>query len=493
MPTFPRSLALTDGAARWSFGGLAAFVVIAVTLLRYAVLLAAGHNLFGDEAQYWSWSRALDFGYFSKPPMIAWVIGATTALCGDGEPCVRAASPLFHALTSGLVYVLARALYDARAAFWSCLAYLTLPGVSLSAGIISTDVPLLLCWAVALVALQRLLAAPQPGWAALLGLALGLGLLSKYAMMYFALCAALYFAFTPTARASLRASHLALATMIAAVIYAPNLIWNLAHGGATYGHTADNVNWTGSLAHPVEALKFLGSQLGVFGPILFVALLARLAVWLRAEASPSDRFLLFFTVPVIAVIVVQSFVSRALANWAATAYVAGAIVVTAWLLEIGRTRLVQTSLAVNVVPALALYVLAALPHGIELPRALDPFARARGWDVLARELDLKLRDRPGAVLICDDRTVMAEILYYLRDRPVKIAIWDNIGPRRNHYRLTAAWRPELGPSALLVTRWAEPRHILDQFASVRPAGSLAIPIRSDTTHQFNLFDLEAPR
>ena len=42
--------------------------------VRLAAIHAATTDLVLDEAQYWTWSRALDFGYFSKPPMIAWVI-----------------------------------------------------------------------------------------------------------------------------------------------------------------------------------------------------------------------------------------------------------------------------------------------------------------------------------------------------------------------------------------------------------------------------------
>ncbi|MCA9266971.1 MAG: hypothetical protein KDA41_00795, partial [Planctomycetales bacterium] len=77
-----------------------AAVILAVTLVRLAVLTVLAIPLSMDEAQYWIWSRALDFGYYSKPPMIAWLIGATTSLCGDGEACVRATSPILHAATS---------------------------------------------------------------------------------------------------------------------------------------------------------------------------------------------------------------------------------------------------------------------------------------------------------------------------------------------------------------------------------------------------------
>src|SRR3546814_6484554 len=73
--------------------------VLGLTLLRIAGLAMTGLELHGDEAQYWSWAQKLDFGYFTKPPLIAWVIAATTAACGDGEACVRLSSPLLHAAT----------------------------------------------------------------------------------------------------------------------------------------------------------------------------------------------------------------------------------------------------------------------------------------------------------------------------------------------------------------------------------------------------------
>ena len=64
-------------------------------------------DLFFDEAQYWSWSRDLAFGYFSKPPLLAWLIAAVTHVCGDAEICVRSPRRSVH---------LARALRPMRSA-----------------------------------------------------------------------------------------------------------------------------------------------------------------------------------------------------------------------------------------------------------------------------------------------------------------------------------------------------------------------------------------
>src|SRR5262245_12428480 len=158
--TFAPSLAFTAAL-------LGALTVIRTIGLHYSVV-----DLFFDESQYWSWSRELAFGYFSKPPLLAWIIAGSSAVCGDGEACVRAASPILYFGTSLVIYAIAEELYDARVGFWSALAFALLPGVVFSSRIISTDVPLLLCWALALLAFVKLLRCPDTRWACVLGAAI---------------------------------------------------------------------------------------------------------------------------------------------------------------------------------------------------------------------------------------------------------------------------------------------------------------------------------
>ncbi|HWU81152.1 MAG TPA: 4-amino-4-deoxy-L-arabinose transferase, partial [Caulobacter sp.] len=54
------------------------WMVAGLTLVRLIALFVTPLELYPDEAQYWLWSRELAFGYFSKPPMIAWLIWLTT-------------------------------------------------------------------------------------------------------------------------------------------------------------------------------------------------------------------------------------------------------------------------------------------------------------------------------------------------------------------------------------------------------------------------------
>ena len=56
---------------------------IFLLLLKIVALNFTTFNLFGDEAQYWLWSKDIDFGYFSKPPFLSWIIRVYTEILGS--------------------------------------------------------------------------------------------------------------------------------------------------------------------------------------------------------------------------------------------------------------------------------------------------------------------------------------------------------------------------------------------------------------------------
>src|SRR6266571_3338711 len=82
--------------------GLALLVTIlaSLTVVRLVGLNLSVVDLFFDEAQYWAWSREPAFGYFSKPPLLAWTIWLAERICGSSEACIRAPAPLFYFGTS---------------------------------------------------------------------------------------------------------------------------------------------------------------------------------------------------------------------------------------------------------------------------------------------------------------------------------------------------------------------------------------------------------
>ena len=179
---------MSDRDGKISIAWILIVITIIAAVFRISASALSDLGFHGDEAQYWSWSQNLDWGYFTKPPMIAWIIGITNSVCGDAEWCARSSSALMHSVTSLLCALIAGHIYNKKAGFWAGILFLTLPAVSFSSSIISTDVPLLFFWALALYSILQVFKKKSYLWAVLLGLSIGLGFLSKYAMGYFLVC-----------------------------------------------------------------------------------------------------------------------------------------------------------------------------------------------------------------------------------------------------------------------------------------------------------------
>src|SRR5579859_2679531 len=385
-------------------------VLLAATVARLIWLRLGGLDLYPDEAQYWLWSLTPDWGYFSKPPLIAWVIRATTLVLGDDEAGIRIASPLFHFGTALVMFFTARRLYDARVAMWSAIAYATLPAVSASSLLISTDVPLLFCWAVALHAFVRAREPRGSRWWIVVGVAAGFGLLAKYAMAYWLLSALLFLLVGRDERRHLQ--HFLMATSIALVIYAPNFLWNLTHGFVSYRHTEANAEITGFALHPGAFAEFLGSQFLVFGPVFFATLLTIVVLLGRVLKDSRARLLAAFALPTLAMMIAVSLLSRAHPNWSAPTYVSATILVVAFLIEHGRAVLVTGSVIFHI--ALVAVLLpardVAQAVGWDMPGRWDPVHRLRGWAQLGNSAAALLREQPDAKLLSDNREVLAALI-----------------------------------------------------------------------------------
>ena len=451
-------------------------------LVHIAALVLNRTDLYYDEAQYWAWAQSPAFGYFSKPPLIAWLIAASTHFCGDTEACVRLPSPLIHTATALVVYALAARLYDARTGVLAAFAFALIPGVSLSSGIISTDVGLLFFWALALLALAALFETKSWWPALLLGLALGGGLNAKYAMAWFMLCAACYLALTPARRTILRDPRPWAAVAIGVALIMPNLAWNRAHSFATFAHTAENANWHGIPFHPLKALEFLGGQLGVFGPFYFGGLLLIANRARRTSLPEPDRLLLAFSLPLIAIITAQAFLSRAHANWAAAAYVPGSIVVVATLARAGSTRWLNASYALHAALLAAIVAVTSTAGLFRLPIKPDPLSgalsRTLGWHTLADGVSAELAraraiGHPYAAVLTDTRAVTAELIYYLRGDPTPVLAFRTHGAPHDHFELTRPYTPASGEPVLLVSLSGAPSPDPNDSGTTSAAGSFA--------------------
>lgn len=451
---------------------LAGLAIAALTALRLGLLVAGRFELYGDEAQYWTYGEELAFGHYSKPPLIGWLAHATTALGGRTEAWVRIASPLCHGATALLLLALARRSYAGAVSYASLL--------------LSTDTPLLLFWTLGLLSAWRLKEGGSWHWGLLLGIGLGGGLLSKYAMIYFPIGLIVYAAFSPAGRELLRRGALWLGLGLGLLLFAPNIWWNLQHGGVTLLHLAENANLDETLLRPDEALEFLVSQFGVVGPVFFSAFLVRLALCRRRPLDERERFLVAFSLPVLLIIQAQSLLAGANANWAATSVPAALLLAVGWLHALGQRLWLWLAFAVNGMALVALAAAVAWP-GIVISLAGDrALEELRGWRAFAAEVERRADACGCAKLLLDHRFELAELWFYGGLDQARLRMWLD-GEISNHYELTRPLPPPARERILYVTERSDPSDVLRQLGRVTESDSFSVPTGPRSTRRYHAY------
>ena len=466
-------------------------LIAGITAYRALVLATADIGLYVDEAYYWGWAQSLDWGYYSKPPMIAALIAFTTGLCGDGVFCVKSGALLVYPITTWLVFRLGQVMFDARVGLWAAALFLLMPGVALSNLIISTDVLLLLFWAWGMLALVRALETNTWRHWLMLGLACGVGLLSKYTMVLFAPSVLLALLLVPAWRTQLLNPRLWLAALLAMLILVPNIVWNAQHGWPTFQHTADISKLEHAGLHWDELGEFLSGQLAVFGPI---SLMLWLVALFKLPASKQKMLLAAFSLVFLLAISAQALLGRANANWAAPAFVAASVLLAAWGVHHGRWLIAAIILNAVIMLGAYHYTQGAQWFGVEMTGKTDPFKRVRGWDQLAEQYAARQALAPQALLMSGDRDLLAQLGYHLRLHPEHIVSWNaGQGIRHQYDLMHPLGQPHIGQDMLMVTNEPLPEALISRFDAVETLEPLHVQIHKDWALQYKVYWLKGFR
>lgn len=461
--------------------------LVLITLWR--LLIAGILPLSVDEAYYIAWSKTPDFGYWTKPPLIAWAIGLTRSVCGDSAACVRTVPLTSFALSTLLMFVLARKL--GATAWTACLAacaFISLPLSAFYGMAATTDSLLLLFWIASMLLLRSALEGKRAAWV-LAGVAAGLGLLSKYSMGIFAVSALLCL-LHPQWRHWLRTPWPYLAAAAAALVFAPNLWWNVVNGFPTLTHTAEISQNKGYGLNPASLGEFLGAQFLLASPILLCAFL--LWLWHAArKLTVNDWYLLAFALPFLALISLQALLSRAHANWASPTYVA-ATLAAVFFLAARHPRWLAGAFAFNLTLAACLYhfdVLIAQPLHLTRSVKTDPFWALRDWPAIVEQT------RQAAVshgvaghfsIASEDRAVLAQLQANL-PLPAGAALgWQRDARPQNHFEQRFRLPAKPAGAVLLITH-AKDDEVMAAFPAAKSAGRASSALISDRPLSFSLW------
>ena len=451
---------------------------IALGAAAFRLLLFRGLDLYADEAYYWMWSRRPDTGYFDHPPMVAWLIRASTAAL-PGELGVRILFLACGALAVVFAALIARELTDdPRAPAVAAALAATSPILILTGSLALPDAPVTAAYAGATWLVAR---ARGRGWI-WAGVAVGLALLSKYTAALFAPALLLLVFLDRDLRDELRTPWPWLGGAVAILLFLPNLLWNATHDWMAIQFQIRH--GLGSQATLRSFLEFAGGLLGGAGAVALPLGIWQLA---RGRGSFSLRVAAATFLP-IAVTAISAFRGPVEANWAALAYPALCGAGAAALVRI-RPAWSQALLAFTV----GLGLLAAVGFGLEVrnPTLIRPdsevMRRFRGWPEFARRARAAAESACasiGSPSGCDPANPFvypatyqeaAELAFY--------AGWTRFGPAAERPSQLDLWNEHPLPGEAFLTVGAiPPEKRLFRAEGPGPATSFEVRIQGEILH-----------
>jgi hypothetical protein len=491
-----RPSALRRGVGRDATTDRLALGLVLATMTAQVLFLAVGcdWDLCGDEAEYWAWSRRLDWSYFAKGPLIAWIIRLGTELAGGLSlrwagslmPAVRLPAVLLGGLTAWGVYRLG-GLASGRPRV-GLIAMLLLPAVPLfaiGALLMTIDTPLVCFWAWAAVwAYRTIVQGDQKGWI-IAGTVGALGVLAKYTMLAFPASVGLFLLVSPGhRRLLLRPGFWTMSLVCVGLGMAPIVIWNAQHDWVAAGQMADRMGLTpaSSPGRLLPVLAFLGGEAAALGGIWwFLAIRAIVRAGrqvARREFGDGLRFLLCLWGVIWTACLMASVLGENELNWMAPGYVA-VLVLIGWVLDRdlsavrwGRwTKFIIAAWAVNVLamaalahtewlyPALARWIPASTDRRPAPLRQIDPTCRMRGNARLAEAVEDQLASlRAGGedpFVLTPTYTLASTLAFYLPGQPETYCLTWTYGMTRRAANQHDLWHPN-------------PRHDAEAFRN-RPA------------------------
>lgn len=471
-------------------------LILLATAARYLFVASNQLDLVQDEAQYWDWSRRLQLSYYSKGPLIAWIIRASTAFWGDTELGVRFGAILGSLAAQLLLYGgIAHMMQKPRLALLTLFVVNTMPLFLASGILMTTDNPLLICWLAALFCLHAGAVRPDERWPWIgLAVAVAFGVLAKYTMLGMVGVAVLH-ALLLRRQGLLPKGHLGrLALAMGAGVAAgflPILIWNAQNNWASFRHVGRLAGVAPAVGERLSLIRFdrlpeyVGGQLGLVYPWWLAFMLY--GGWLalkqclrrypagamreRREAAWAALFCAGFW-PIFLFFLLWSLHARIYANWSAMGYASGVVLAAhgidrllekyredadLWKRADAGVRLPWTRrflpfwAGLSLILCLVMY--AQEPVSRVLPEKLNPAMRLKGWSDMGRrvgEIRAAMPD-PGRVFIFSDQyDVTAQLAFYVPGRPV--AYCADFGRRLNQYDLWPGPGDKKGWDAVFVRR-----------------------------------------
>jgi len=295
----------------------------------------------------------------------------------------------------------------------------------------------------------------------------------------------------------------------------PTILWNAANGWITVAHTQHHfegkpITLVGILS---RAGEFVGSQIGLLSPVTAVLLIVLMVCCLRKWKTLDDktRYLLTFSAPGIAIVLLMLFRQKINANWPAVFYPGMIMLLGAALAhadsipkELG-TRFSKWRTPALVSGLVFMLIASLMPFALRLSGQsggrFDPMVRLQGWSELAnhvqrfREFHQSTLDQPF-VMVSGHRYNTSLLAFYLPDQPT-VYRWPNESDKiESQYEIWGHPDSLEGRNAIIVVPEDDKRRSSgwkQSFDQISEGTVIEVPAGQLKTRQYTLYTAKGYR
>ena len=469
-----------------------------IFVLRVSYLFINGLDLIGDESYYWDWSRRPDWCYYSKPPMVAWLIAAFTAVGGDNAVAVRLPAVVLGTVTLGYLFATTKEAYSPKAGALAVLLVLAMPFNVLANFVMTIDAPLNCFWMMSLYYLRKALFDNNDNtlgawfWA---GVTTGAALLSKQVALLIPLMLVCFLIINQDRRHIFK-RELLWYLLPVFISLLPIVLWNQQHDWVMFGHSKGHFGIKESLtvtAWLEQTSSFLLYQLLLASPVLFVLILIMTinANSRFARLGQQEQFFLLMGPQLLLGILILSFLQKVQGNWSAPFYFSAVILLSGkWLMGEWKKYL-KAGIGLGYVMVLLTYTLPVVIQTFNLHNTvIDPTFRFRHWNELAKSVDQvrqeKLPKPDEAIIIAlGHRFLASQLAFYLPDHPF-VFRYEPSGQITSQYEVWPGPEGQLGKTAFIVTEQSEatiPVALKSVFGDFHQVGTVPNPMNPSSRYQ----------